>query len=55
MQGVGGGGILQLVNIVVGDITPLESRGKYSGAIGSCWVRRPSANVTLCKREAGQT
>ncbi|GAA5855362.1 hypothetical protein JCM9279_001697 [Rhodotorula babjevae] len=37
VQGVGGGGILQLVNIVVGDITPLESRGKYSGAIGSCW------------------
>ncbi|TNY23947.1 MFS amino acid permease [Rhodotorula diobovata] len=37
VQGVGGGGILQLVNIVVGDITSLEERGRWSGAIGSCW------------------
>ncbi|GJN87838.1 hypothetical protein Rhopal_000793-T1 [Rhodotorula paludigena] len=37
VQGLGGGGILQLCNIVVADITPLATRGKWSGVIGATW------------------
>ncbi|KAF9053859.1 MFS general substrate transporter [Hymenopellis radicata] len=37
VQGIGGGGILQLVNITISDIVPLNERGKYGGYIGSTW------------------
>ncbi|KAK0483776.1 MFS general substrate transporter [Armillaria novae-zelandiae] len=37
VQGVGGGGIMQLVNITISDIVPLQERGKYGGFIGSTW------------------
>ncbi|KDQ16129.1 hypothetical protein BOTBODRAFT_31195 [Botryobasidium botryosum FD-172 SS1] len=37
VQGIGGGGILQLVEIVISDIVSLEDRGKYGGAIGATW------------------
>ncbi|KAF8623555.1 hypothetical protein AX15_006326 [Amanita polypyramis BW_CC] len=37
VQGIGGGGILQLVNIIIGDIVSLEERGKYSGLLGTTW------------------
>ncbi|KAK7020503.1 MFS general substrate transporter [Favolaschia claudopus] len=37
VQGVGGGGILQLVNITIGDIVSLEDRGKYIGLLGATW------------------
>jgi EmrB/QacA subfamily drug resistance transporter len=37
VQGIGGGGILQLVNIIIGDIVPLQQRGKYGGLIGTTW------------------
>jgi len=37
VQGIGGGGIMQLVQIVISDITTLEKRGKYSGFIGATW------------------
>ncbi|KAK7016398.1 hypothetical protein VNI00_018907 [Paramarasmius palmivorus] len=37
VQGIGGGGIIQLVNITVSDIVPLQERGKYGGLIGSTW------------------
>lgn len=37
IQGIGGGGILQLTQIVISDIVPLASRGKYSGIIGAVW------------------
>lgn len=37
VQGVGGGGILALVEIVVSDITTLRERGKFVGMIGSVW------------------
>ncbi|KAG0140923.1 hypothetical protein CROQUDRAFT_52526 [Cronartium quercuum f. sp. fusiforme G11] len=34
LQGLGGGGILQLVQIVIADITTLEERGKYAATVG---------------------
>ncbi|KAG7092587.1 hypothetical protein E1B28_008930 [Marasmius oreades] len=37
VQGIGGGGILQLVNITIGDVVPLHERGKYGGLIGATW------------------
>ncbi|KAK4049440.1 hypothetical protein OIV83_004173 [Microbotryomycetes sp. JL201] len=37
IQGMGGGGIIQLTQIIVSDIVPLSKRGKYSGAIGLTW------------------
>lgn len=37
LQGIGGGGIIQLVQITISDITSLEERGKYTGGVGSIW------------------
>ncbi|KAJ3787422.1 MFS general substrate transporter [Lentinula aff. detonsa] len=37
VQGIGGGGIIQLVNITISDIVPLKDRGKYGGLIGATW------------------
>jgi MFS family permease len=37
VQGIGGGGIIQLVNICISDIVPLKDRGKYGGLIGATW------------------
>ncbi|KAL0577864.1 hypothetical protein V5O48_004100 [Marasmius crinis-equi] len=42
VQGIGGGGIIQLVNITISDIVPLHDeqctrRGKYGGLIGATW------------------
>ncbi|KAI0759340.1 MFS amino acid permease [Irpex lacteus] len=37
IQGIGGGGIIQMVNIVVGDIVPLEKRGVFGGYAGALW------------------
>lgn len=37
IQGIGGGGIIALINIIMGDIVSLEDRGKFSGWIGAVW------------------
>ncbi|GJE96610.1 MFS general substrate transporter [Phanerochaete sordida] len=37
IQGIGGGGILQMVNIIIGDIVPLEKRGTFGGYTGALW------------------
>lgn len=37
IQGLGGGGIIMLVNITISDIVPLQQRGKYSGFLGATW------------------
>ncbi|KAF2088124.1 putative dothistromin transporter [Saccharata proteae CBS 121410] len=38
IQGVGGGGLIILVNIVIGDIFSMRSRGAYYGIIGMVWA-----------------
>lgn len=35
VQGIGGGGILAMVEIVVADLVPLRQRGTYMGSIGA--------------------
>lgn len=37
IQGIGGGGIIQLVNIIISDIVTLQERGKWTGLIGTTW------------------
>ncbi|WVQ79303.1 hypothetical protein IAT38_001400 [Cryptococcus sp. DSM 104549] len=36
-QGLGGGSIIGLTNIVVSDVVPLQQRGTYQGFLGSAW------------------
>ncbi|KZV86039.1 MFS general substrate transporter [Exidia glandulosa HHB12029] len=37
VQGIGGGGIMQMVLIVISDIVSLEDRPKFGGAMGATW------------------
>ncbi|KAJ7031126.1 MFS amino acid permease [Mycena alexandri] len=37
LQGIGGGGIQQMVQILIGDIVTLEERGTYGSFIGAMW------------------
>ncbi|KAI0293081.1 major facilitator superfamily domain-containing protein [Russula brevipes] len=37
IQGIGGGGLIQLVQIVISDIVSLQDRGKYGGLVGATW------------------
>ncbi|KAH8093072.1 Mfs1.2 [Cristinia sonorae] len=38
VQGLGGGGLQSLPNIVLSDLVPLSERGKYQGIIGLTWA-----------------
>ncbi|KAG8891731.1 hypothetical protein FRC01_014543, partial [Tulasnella sp. 417] len=38
IQGVGGGSILSLTEIVIADLVPLSQRGAYLGLIGTVWA-----------------
>lgn len=38
VQGLGGGGLVILVNIVIGDLFPLRIRGAFYGVIGGVWA-----------------
>lgn len=38
IQGVGGGGILAMTEIIVADMLPLSERGVFSGIIGCIWA-----------------
>jgi EmrB/QacA subfamily drug resistance transporter len=37
IQGIGFGAIFTLVNTIIGDVFPLEQRGRVMGAVGSVW------------------
>ncbi|KAI0831279.1 MFS amino acid permease [Trametes gibbosa] len=37
VQGIGGGGIIQMVQITISDIVSLQDRGKYGGYLGATW------------------
>ncbi|KAJ7231878.1 MFS general substrate transporter [Mycena haematopus] len=37
VQGIGGGGVIVMVQVVLSDIVSLRDRGKYSAVIGGCW------------------
>lgn len=38
IQGVYGGGIIVLVNIVIGDLFSVRNRGEYYGIVGMAWA-----------------
>jgi Major Facilitator Superfamily len=37
IQGVGGGGIISLIQVIMGDITTLEQRAAFAGVFGFTW------------------
>ena len=38
IQGVGGGGVILLNDIIITDLVPMRLRGAYFGAIGGVWA-----------------
>ena len=38
VQGIGGGGILNLTEIIVSDLVPLSERGLFQGLLGLVWA-----------------
>ncbi|QRV88141.1 major facilitator superfamily transporter [Ceratobasidium sp. AG-Ba] len=38
LQGIGGGGIITLTDIIVADLVPLAERGPYLGIVGAVWA-----------------
>jgi MFS family permease len=47
IQGIGGGGLLNLPNIIVGDLFSPRRRGAYYGIIGSTWALASSLGPIL--------
>lgn len=43
LQGVGGGGLMQLVYIVISDVFSVRRRAKYIGLLGLMWAVAGSA------------
>ncbi|KAH9998106.1 MFS general substrate transporter [Russula compacta] len=37
VQGIGGGGLIGIVQIIISDIVSLQDRGKYGGLVGATW------------------
>ena len=37
IQGIGGGGIINLTEIITSDLVPLAERGLYQGILGLTW------------------
>ncbi|KAH9993769.1 MFS amino acid permease [Russula vinacea] len=37
VQGIGGGGLIQIVQVIISDIVSLQDRGKYGGFVGATW------------------
>jgi EmrB/QacA subfamily drug resistance transporter len=37
VQGIGGGGLIQIVQVIISDIVSLHDRGKYGGLVGATW------------------
>ncbi|KAH9928566.1 MFS amino acid permease [Epithele typhae] len=37
VQGIGGGGIIQIIQVTISDITTLQDRGRYAGLLGAAW------------------
>jgi MFS family permease len=38
LQGVGGGGLITLVEVTITDLVPLAERGAYLGIVGLSWA-----------------
>jgi MFS family permease len=38
LQGVGGGGLITLVEVTITDLVPLAERGAYLGIVGLIWA-----------------
>lgn len=38
IQGIGGGGLIILVNICISDLFSMRNRGKYFGMVGMVWA-----------------
>ena len=50
IQGIGGGGLLSLVNICISDLFSLRTRGIYFSIIGGVWASKISP--VICCQEA---
>lgn len=48
VQGVGGGGIIQLMLITIGDIVELEERAKYAGLMGQVIHTSSFISISFC-------